>query len=166
MIDRLSPCSPAGALWDVLLYTVVICKIGFCFSVFFFCRSLTLWNRCCHYCTIIYANLMEKFPPRWSEHLPMSPVEGCPNVFQAICGLAPGIYQVPFFIRLCPQLLHAYIAFPRYMLRFISCANISILLPKDAMFAYLSCITLVCCLHVFSLLRVILQLRCCMCTRN
>ncbi|KAF7044787.1 hypothetical protein CFC21_053971 [Triticum aestivum] len=33
---------------------------------------------------------------RWSEHLPMSPVEGCPTVFQAICSLPPGIYQYKF----------------------------------------------------------------------
>ncbi|RRT78995.1 hypothetical protein BHE74_00009332 [Ensete ventricosum] len=31
---------------------------------------------------------------RWSEYLPMSPVEGCPRVFQVICSLAPGLHQV------------------------------------------------------------------------
>ncbi|KAK3148710.1 hypothetical protein QOZ80_3AG0207660 [Eleusine coracana subsp. coracana] len=35
---------------------------------------------------------------RWSEHLPMSPVEGCPTVFQAICSLSPGIYEYKFFV--------------------------------------------------------------------
>ncbi|CAM0878219.1 unnamed protein product [Alopecurus aequalis] len=35
---------------------------------------------------------------RWSEHLPMSPVEDCPTVFQAICSLAPGIYQYKFYV--------------------------------------------------------------------
>ncbi|XP_062213075.1 sucrose nonfermenting 4-like protein [Phragmites australis] len=35
---------------------------------------------------------------RWSEHLPMSPVEGCPTVFQAICSLSPGVYQYKFFV--------------------------------------------------------------------
>ncbi|RWV89656.1 hypothetical protein GW17_00048187, partial [Ensete ventricosum] len=31
---------------------------------------------------------------RWSEHLPMSPAEGCPTVFQVICSLTPGLHQV------------------------------------------------------------------------
>ncbi|KAJ6852647.1 sucrose nonfermenting 4-like protein isoform X2 [Iris pallida] len=35
---------------------------------------------------------------RWSEHVPMSPVEGCPNVFQAICGVAPGFHQYKFYV--------------------------------------------------------------------
>ncbi|MQL86538.1 hypothetical protein Taro_019076 [Colocasia esculenta] len=35
---------------------------------------------------------------RWSEHLPMSPVEGCPTVFQAICSLTPGFHQYKFFV--------------------------------------------------------------------
>ncbi|CAL9153811.1 sucrose nonfermenting 4-like protein isoform X2 [Musa acuminata AAA Group] len=35
---------------------------------------------------------------RWSEHLPMSPVEGCPTVFQAICSLTPGLHQYKFFV--------------------------------------------------------------------
>ncbi|KAJ4731246.1 5'-AMP-activated protein kinase subunit gamma [Rhynchospora pubera] len=35
---------------------------------------------------------------RWSEHLPMSPVEGCPTVFQAICRLHPGVHQYKFFV--------------------------------------------------------------------
>ncbi|OVA15013.1 CBS domain [Macleaya cordata] len=35
---------------------------------------------------------------RWSEHLPMSPVEGCPTVFQAICSLTPGYHQYKFFV--------------------------------------------------------------------
>ncbi|CAN6296981.1 unnamed protein product [Urochloa humidicola] len=35
---------------------------------------------------------------RWSEHLQMSPVEGCPSVFQATCSLSPGIYQYKFFV--------------------------------------------------------------------
>ncbi|XP_010269446.1 PREDICTED: sucrose nonfermenting 4-like protein isoform X2 [Nelumbo nucifera] len=35
---------------------------------------------------------------RWSEHLPMSPVEGCPTVFQAICNLTPGYHQYKFFV--------------------------------------------------------------------
>ncbi|KAJ6854024.1 sucrose nonfermenting 4-like protein [Iris pallida] len=35
---------------------------------------------------------------RWSEPVPMSPVEGCPNVFQAICGVAPGLHQYKFYI--------------------------------------------------------------------
>ncbi|XP_020114101.1 sucrose nonfermenting 4-like protein [Ananas comosus] len=35
---------------------------------------------------------------RWSELIPMSPVEGCPTVFQAICSLAPGIHQYKFFV--------------------------------------------------------------------
>ncbi|CAA6662061.1 unnamed protein product [Spirodela intermedia] len=35
---------------------------------------------------------------RWSEHLPMSPMEGCPTVFQAICSLTPGIHQYKFFV--------------------------------------------------------------------
>ncbi|XP_072960158.1 sucrose nonfermenting 4-like protein isoform X2 [Typha angustifolia] len=35
---------------------------------------------------------------RWSEHLPMSPVEGCPTVFQAICSLTPGSHQFKFYV--------------------------------------------------------------------
>uniref|UniRef100_A0A0E0GWX7 CBS domain-containing protein n=1 Tax=Oryza nivara TaxID=4536 RepID=A0A0E0GWX7_ORYNI len=35
---------------------------------------------------------------RWTEHLPMSPVEGCPTVFQAICSLPPGIHQYKFCV--------------------------------------------------------------------
>jgi len=35
---------------------------------------------------------------RWSEHLQMSPVEGCPTVFQAICSLSPGMHQYKFFV--------------------------------------------------------------------
>ncbi|CAL9107726.1 unnamed protein product [Musa textilis] len=35
---------------------------------------------------------------RWSEHLPMSPVEGCPTVFQVICSLTPGLHQYKFFV--------------------------------------------------------------------
>uniref|UniRef100_A0A0D9ZG18 CBS domain-containing protein n=1 Tax=Oryza glumipatula TaxID=40148 RepID=A0A0D9ZG18_9ORYZ len=35
---------------------------------------------------------------RWTEHLPMSPVEGCPTVFQAICSLSPGIHQYKFCV--------------------------------------------------------------------
>ncbi|KAK9136954.1 hypothetical protein Sjap_007548 [Stephania japonica] len=35
---------------------------------------------------------------RWSEHLPMSLVEGCPTVFQAICSLTPGYHQYKFFV--------------------------------------------------------------------
>lgn len=31
---------------------------------------------------------------RWSELLQMSPVEGCPTVFQVIHNLAPGYHQV------------------------------------------------------------------------
>ncbi|XP_008813370.1 sucrose nonfermenting 4-like protein isoform X2 [Phoenix dactylifera] len=35
---------------------------------------------------------------RWSEHLPMSPVEGCPTVFQAICSLTPGLHEYKFYV--------------------------------------------------------------------
>ncbi|XP_043709811.1 sucrose nonfermenting 4-like protein isoform X2 [Telopea speciosissima] len=35
---------------------------------------------------------------RWSEHVPMSPMEGCPTVFQAICSLTPGYHQYKFFV--------------------------------------------------------------------
>lgn len=33
---------------------------------------------------------------RWSEHIPMSPMEGCPSVFQVICSLMPGYHQFKF----------------------------------------------------------------------
>ncbi|XP_054801738.1 sucrose nonfermenting 4-like protein isoform X2 [Prosopis cineraria] len=33
---------------------------------------------------------------RWSEHLPMSPMEGCPTAFQVICSLMPGYHQYKF----------------------------------------------------------------------
>uniref|UniRef100_A0ACD5XF23 Uncharacterized protein n=1 Tax=Avena sativa TaxID=4498 RepID=A0ACD5XF23_AVESA len=35
---------------------------------------------------------------RWTEHIPMAPVEGCPTVFQVICQLPPGIYQFKFYV--------------------------------------------------------------------
>ncbi|KAJ4956135.1 hypothetical protein NE237_012918 [Protea cynaroides] len=35
---------------------------------------------------------------RWSEHVPMSPMEGCPTVFQAICSLTPGYHQYKFYV--------------------------------------------------------------------
>lgn len=34
----------------------------------------------------------------WQEMIPMSPVEGCPSVFQVICSLTPGYYQYKFFV--------------------------------------------------------------------
>ncbi|KAJ7973357.1 sucrose nonfermenting 4-like protein [Quillaja saponaria] len=33
---------------------------------------------------------------RWSEHIVMSPMEGCPTVFQVICSLTPGYHQYKF----------------------------------------------------------------------
>ncbi|KAI3979622.1 hypothetical protein MKX01_013717 [Papaver californicum] len=35
---------------------------------------------------------------RWTESIPMSPVEGCPLVFQAILSLTPGYHQYKFFV--------------------------------------------------------------------
>ncbi|OVA04332.1 CBS domain [Macleaya cordata] len=35
---------------------------------------------------------------RWLESLPMSPVEGCPSVFQVIHSLPPGDHQYKFFV--------------------------------------------------------------------
>ncbi|XP_057419415.1 sucrose nonfermenting 4-like protein [Lotus japonicus] len=35
---------------------------------------------------------------RWSELLQMSPVEGCPTVFQVIHSMAPGYHQYKFFV--------------------------------------------------------------------
>ncbi|KAK8701598.1 hypothetical protein V6N13_019984 [Hibiscus sabdariffa] len=35
---------------------------------------------------------------RWSEHIPMSPMEGCPTVFQVVCSLSPGYHQFKFFV--------------------------------------------------------------------
>lgn len=35
---------------------------------------------------------------RWSEHILMSPMEGCPTVFQVIYSLAPGYHQYKFFV--------------------------------------------------------------------
>ncbi|XP_031395747.1 sucrose nonfermenting 4-like protein isoform X2 [Punica granatum] len=35
---------------------------------------------------------------RWSELQPMTPVEGCPTVFQAICSIPPGYHQYKFFV--------------------------------------------------------------------
>lgn len=31
---------------------------------------------------------------RWQDHIPMSPMEGCPTVFQVIYNLTPGYHQV------------------------------------------------------------------------
>ncbi|XP_058738563.1 sucrose nonfermenting 4-like protein [Vicia villosa] len=33
---------------------------------------------------------------RWAEHIPMSPMEGCPSVFQVVCSLMPGYHQYKF----------------------------------------------------------------------
>lgn len=33
---------------------------------------------------------------RWLEHIPMSPMEGCPTVFQVVWNLTPGYHQVYF----------------------------------------------------------------------
>ncbi|GLT50452.1 hypothetical protein SLA2020_239380 [Shorea laevis] len=35
---------------------------------------------------------------RWTEHIPMSPMEGCPTVFQVICSLSPGYHQYKFYV--------------------------------------------------------------------
>ncbi|PQQ15876.1 sucrose nonfermenting 4-like protein isoform X2 [Prunus yedoensis var. nudiflora] len=35
---------------------------------------------------------------RWSELIPMTPVEGCPTVFQAIYSVMPGYHQYKFFV--------------------------------------------------------------------
>ncbi|XP_057439383.1 sucrose nonfermenting 4-like protein [Lotus japonicus] len=35
---------------------------------------------------------------RWSEHIPMSPMEGCPAVFQVIWSLTPGYHQYKFIV--------------------------------------------------------------------
>ncbi|KAH6819081.1 sucrose nonfermenting-like protein [Perilla frutescens var. frutescens] len=35
---------------------------------------------------------------RWQDHIPMSPMEGCPTVFQVIYPLAPGYHQYKFFV--------------------------------------------------------------------
>ncbi|GAB4855561.1 AMP-activated serine/threonine-protein kinase regulatory subunit [Ancistrocladus abbreviatus] len=34
----------------------------------------------------------------WTEHIPMSPMEGCPTVFQVICNLTPGYHQYKFYV--------------------------------------------------------------------
>ncbi|XP_019425810.1 PREDICTED: sucrose nonfermenting 4-like protein isoform X1 [Lupinus angustifolius] len=35
---------------------------------------------------------------RWSELLPMSPVEGCPSVFQVVYSVSPGYHQYKFYV--------------------------------------------------------------------
>ncbi|KAF5739860.1 Sucrose nonfermenting 4 [Tripterygium wilfordii] len=35
---------------------------------------------------------------RWSENIPMSPMEGCPTVFQVVCNLTPGYHQYKFIV--------------------------------------------------------------------
>ncbi|PSS10125.1 Sucrose nonfermenting 4-like protein [Actinidia chinensis var. chinensis] len=35
---------------------------------------------------------------RWIDHIPMSPMEGCPTVFQVIHSLIPGYHQFKFFV--------------------------------------------------------------------
>ncbi|KAL1561909.1 AMP-activated serine/threonine-protein kinase regulatory subunit, variant 2 [Salvia divinorum] len=35
---------------------------------------------------------------RWQDHVPMSPMEGCPTVFQVIYPLTPGHHQYKFFV--------------------------------------------------------------------
>ncbi|CDP15501.1 unnamed protein product [Coffea canephora] len=35
---------------------------------------------------------------RWTNHIPMSPMEGCPTVFQVVYNLTPGYHQFKFFV--------------------------------------------------------------------
>ncbi|XVE82116.1 hypothetical protein DITRI_Ditri15bG0121400 [Diplodiscus trichospermus] len=35
---------------------------------------------------------------RWAELVPMSPVEGCPNVFQAVCAVSHGCHEFKFLV--------------------------------------------------------------------
>ncbi|PKA57656.1 Sucrose nonfermenting 4-like protein [Apostasia shenzhenica] len=35
---------------------------------------------------------------RWSDHVAMSPVEGCPTLFQATCRVTPGMHQYKFYV--------------------------------------------------------------------
>ncbi|XP_028069632.1 sucrose nonfermenting 4-like protein isoform X2 [Camellia sinensis] len=35
---------------------------------------------------------------RWSNHILLSPMEGCPTVFQVICSLTPGYHEYKFFV--------------------------------------------------------------------
>ncbi|CAN1219912.1 Sucrose nonfermenting 4-like protein [Linum perenne] len=35
---------------------------------------------------------------RWTDHIAMSPMEGCPTVFQVICNLTPGYHQYKFIV--------------------------------------------------------------------
>ncbi|CAN6468169.1 unnamed protein product [Victoria cruziana] len=35
---------------------------------------------------------------RWSEQIPMSPMEGCPTVFQVVCRVIPGYHQYIFIV--------------------------------------------------------------------
>lgn len=35
---------------------------------------------------------------RWTEHIPMSPMEGCPSVFQVMCSLPKGYHQFKFYV--------------------------------------------------------------------
>ncbi|KAM5569022.1 sucrose nonfermenting 4-like protein [Rosa sericea] len=42
--------------------------------------------------------LSGSFARRWTELVPMTPVEGCPTVFQAIYSVTPGIHQYKFFV--------------------------------------------------------------------
>ncbi|CAL8166374.1 unnamed protein product [Prunus armeniaca] len=35
---------------------------------------------------------------RWLEHIPMSPMEGCPTVFQVVWNLTPGYHQYKFYV--------------------------------------------------------------------
>lgn len=35
---------------------------------------------------------------RWQDHITMSPMEDCPNVFHTVCNLTPGYHQYKFFV--------------------------------------------------------------------
>ncbi|KAF3790368.1 Sucrose nonfermenting 4-like protein [Nymphaea thermarum] len=35
---------------------------------------------------------------RWSDHILMSPMEGCPTVFQVVCSVLPGYHQYKFYV--------------------------------------------------------------------
>lgn len=95
------PCGLCGHMVEGVCFSVVLSH-GVCFVHCYINILKCLFARMLYF-TFAYvcsfSSLMWIFFERWSELLPMSPVEGCPTVFQVIYSLPPGYHQVS--LRLC-----------------------------------------------------------------
>lgn len=65
------------------LFSLVDVNMGFYGFSLLWCQEWDWFIKDDLYCTC-----------RWSDHIAMSPMEGCPAVFQVVCNLMPGFHQV------------------------------------------------------------------------